>query len=160
MHPFSDTEPFQVDKGGMMTGTITRPAKLSQRCVQSNILFRRRCHATAVPPAQGFFKHRKKRSPLPDKPARTRFAPSPTGYLHLGGLRTALYNYLLAKATGGQFLMRIEDTDQVNISPESHKPISNSSSSRGPYLMLKSLSTEIWLGSVCRGMRAQASADP
>ncbi|MCJ1377020.1 Glutamate--tRNA ligase mitochondrial [Xylographa soralifera] len=43
--------------------------------------------------------------------ARTRFAPSPTGYLHLGSLRTALYNYLLAKATGGQFLLRIEDTD-------------------------------------------------
>ncbi|CZR57350.1 related to glutamyl-tRNA synthetase [Phialocephala subalpina] len=45
-------------------------------------------------------------------PARTRFAPSPTGYLHLGSLRTALFNYLVAKATGGQFLLRIEDTDQ------------------------------------------------
>jgi glutamyl-tRNA synthetase len=50
---------------------------------------------------------------LPTTPARTRFAPSPTGYLHLGSLRTALYNYLLAKATGGQFLLRLEDTDQV-----------------------------------------------
>ncbi|KAL3478652.1 hypothetical protein BJX99DRAFT_102785 [Aspergillus californicus] len=49
---------------------------------------------------------------LPDFPARTRFAPSPTGYLHLGSLRTALFNYLLAKRTGGQFLLRIEDTDQ------------------------------------------------
>jgi glutamyl-tRNA synthetase len=48
-------------------------------------------------------------------PARVRFAPSPTGQLHLGGLRTALYNYLLAKKTGGQFILRIEDTDQVNI---------------------------------------------
>jgi len=46
-------------------------------------------------------------------PARTRFAPSPTGYLHLGSLRTALFNYLVAKATGGQFLLRVEDTDQV-----------------------------------------------
>lgn len=46
-------------------------------------------------------------------PARVRFAPSPTGQLHLGGLRTALYNYLLAKKTGGQFILRIEDTDQV-----------------------------------------------
>ncbi|EPE29554.1 Nucleotidylyl transferase [Glarea lozoyensis ATCC 20868] len=45
-------------------------------------------------------------------PARTRFAPSPTGYLHLGSLRTALFNYLIAKATGGQFILRIEDTDQ------------------------------------------------
>lgn len=42
---------------------------------------------------------------------RTRFAPSPTGYMHVGGLRTALYTYLLAKAAGGAFLLRIEDTD-------------------------------------------------
>lgn len=48
-------------------------------------------------------------------PARVRFAPSPTGQLHLGGLRTALYNYLLAKKTNGQFILRIEDTDQVII---------------------------------------------
>ncbi|TID31081.1 hypothetical protein CANINC_000325 [Pichia inconspicua] len=56
-----------------------------------------------------------KHSPLlvqPDYPVRTRFAPSPTGFLHLGSLRTALYNYLLAKSTGGQFLLRLEDTDQ------------------------------------------------
>ncbi|KAH8724159.1 hypothetical protein GQ44DRAFT_709244 [Phaeosphaeriaceae sp. PMI808] len=50
-------------------------------------------------------------------PARTRFAPSPTGYLHLGSLRTALFNYLLAKNTGGQFLLRIEDTDQKRTIP-------------------------------------------
>lgn len=50
---------------------------------------------------------------LPSTPARTRFAPSPTGYVHIGSLRTALFNYLLAKATGGQFLVRVEDTDQV-----------------------------------------------
>lgn len=43
---------------------------------------------------------------------RTRFAPSPTGYLHLGGLRTALYTYLFAKKNGGKFILRIEDTDQ------------------------------------------------
>lgn len=43
---------------------------------------------------------------------RTRFAPSPTGYLHIGGVRTALFNYLLAKKHGGQFLLRIDDTDQ------------------------------------------------
>ncbi len=43
---------------------------------------------------------------------RTRFAPSPTGYLHIGGLRTALYNYLFAKARGGTFVLRVEDTDQ------------------------------------------------
>lgn len=43
---------------------------------------------------------------------RTRFAPSPTGFLHVGGLRTALYAYLIAKQYGGQFILRIEDTDQ------------------------------------------------
>ena len=43
---------------------------------------------------------------------RTRFAPSPTGYLHLGGLRTALYTYLYARKEGGKFILRIEDTDQ------------------------------------------------
>jgi nondiscriminating glutamyl-tRNA synthetase len=44
---------------------------------------------------------------------RLRFAPSPTGYLHIGGLRTALYNYLFAKANDGKFILRIEDTDQT-----------------------------------------------
>ena len=43
---------------------------------------------------------------------RVRFAPSPTGPLHIGGVRTALYNYLFAKKHNGQFLLRIEDTDQ------------------------------------------------
>lgn len=43
---------------------------------------------------------------------RTRFAPSPTGYMHIGNLRTALYEYLIAKANGGEFILRIEDTDQ------------------------------------------------
>ncbi|EUC51063.1 hypothetical protein COCMIDRAFT_21458 [Bipolaris oryzae ATCC 44560] len=57
-------------------------------------------------------KDQKSKTALPSFPARTRFAPSPTGYLHLGSLRTALFNYLLAKRTGGQFLLRIEDTDQ------------------------------------------------
>ena len=46
------------------------------------------------------------------KPVRVRFAPSPTGLLHLGGGRTALYNYLLARQTGGQFILRFEDTDR------------------------------------------------
>lgn len=47
-----------------------------------------------------------------DRPARVRFAPSPTGSVHLGSGRTALYNYLLARKTGGQFILRIEDTDR------------------------------------------------
>ncbi|HSH36801.1 glutamate--tRNA ligase, partial [Schnuerera sp.] len=47
------------------------------------------------------------------KDVRLRFAPSPTGYLHIGGLRTALYNYLFAKHNNGQFILRIEDTDRT-----------------------------------------------
>ena len=43
---------------------------------------------------------------------RLRFAPSPTGYLHIGGVRTALFNWLWARKTGGTFILRIEDTDQ------------------------------------------------
>ena len=54
---------------------------------------------------------------LPETPSRTRFAPSPTGNLHLGSIRTALFNYLLAKRTKGQFLLRIEDTDQKRTVP-------------------------------------------
>ena len=49
---------------------------------------------------------------MSSNPARVRFAPSPTGYLHLGGARTALYNFLFARQTGGQMLLRIEDTDR------------------------------------------------
>jgi len=51
------------------------------------------------------------------KPVRVRFAPSPTGRTHLGSGRTALYNYLLARQTGGQFILRIEDTDQKRYVP-------------------------------------------
>ena len=54
---------------------------------------------------------------------RVRFAPSPTGYLHIGGARTALFNYLYAKRQGGVFILRIEDTDQERSTPESVKAI-------------------------------------
>ena len=59
-------------------------------------------------------------------PVRTRFAPSPTGYLHIGGLRTALYNYLFAKKNKGSFILRIEDTDQSRYIKESEKYINES----------------------------------
>lgn len=49
---------------------------------------------------------------IPKGQVRTRFAPSPTGYMHIGNLRTALYTYLIARKKGGKFLLRIEDTDQ------------------------------------------------
>lgn len=52
-----------------------------------------------------------------DQKVRVRFAPSPTGPLHMGGVRTALYNYLLARQTGGKMILRIEDTDQTRFVP-------------------------------------------
>lgn len=54
---------------------------------------------------------------MSDKPVRVRFAPSPTGPLHMGGVRTALYNYLFAKKHNGTFIIRIEDTDQTRFVP-------------------------------------------
>ncbi|MBE0684138.1 MAG: glutamate--tRNA ligase [Anaerolineales bacterium] len=57
------------------------------------------------------------------KPARTRIAPSPTGHMHLGTARTALYDYLLAKKTGGQFILRIEDTDIKRTVPGAEQEI-------------------------------------
>src|SRR5687767_9956740 len=54
---------------------------------------------------------------------RLRFAPSPTGYLHVGGARTALLNWLYAKKFGGQFLLRIEDTDKARSTEESTRAI-------------------------------------
>ena len=57
---------------------------------------------------------------------RLRFAPSPTGYLHIGGVRTALFNYLYARQQGGKFLLRIEDTDQQRSTPEFEKEILDS----------------------------------
>lgn len=54
---------------------------------------------------------------------RTRFAPSPTGYLHIGGVRTALFNWLFARQHGGQFLLRIDDTDQQRNVQEALRPI-------------------------------------
>ncbi len=53
-----------------------------------------------------------------DRTVRTRFAPSPTGYLHVGGARTAIFNYLYSRHTGGKFLLRIEDTDRQRYKPE------------------------------------------
>ena len=56
----------------------------------------------------------------------TRFAPSPTGYLHIGGLRTALFNYLYARQSGGKFLLRIEDTDTARNNEDAAQAIIDS----------------------------------
>lgn len=60
------------------------------------------------------------------KPARVRMAPSPTGHFHLGGARTALFNYLLAKKTGGKFILRLEDTDLKRTVPGAEQEIIDS----------------------------------
>lgn len=60
---------------------------------------------------------------MTDAPVVTRFAPSPTGYLHIGGARTALFNWLYARGRGGKFLLRIEDTDRARSTPEATQAI-------------------------------------
>src|SRR3989454_11796742 len=57
--------------------------------------------------------------------ARVRFAPSPTGFLHIGGARTALFNWLFARHTGGRFILRIEDTDVARNTQEAVDVILN-----------------------------------
>ncbi|MEM7753961.1 MAG: glutamate--tRNA ligase, partial [Pseudomonadota bacterium] len=60
---------------------------------------------------------------MTDTPVVTRFAPSPTGFLHIGSARTALFNWLYARAKGGKFLLRIEDTDRARSTPEAKAAI-------------------------------------
>ena len=62
-------------------------------------------------------------APAADRPVVTRFAPSPTGQLHIGGARTALFNWLFARGRGGTFLLRIEDTDRARSTPENRQAI-------------------------------------
>ena len=61
-----------------------------------------------------------------NKPVRVRFAPSPTGYLHIGGARTALFNWLFARQNQGTFVLRIEDTDTERLKEDSVAQILNS----------------------------------
>jgi len=63
---------------------------------------------------------------MSDRPVRVRFAPSPTGPLHMGGVRTALFNYLFARKHKGTFILRIEDTDQVRFVPGAEQYITDS----------------------------------
>jgi glutamyl-tRNA synthetase len=59
-------------------------------------------------------------------PVRVRFAPSPTGFLHIGGVRTALFNWLFARHYGGQFILRVEDTDEKRYVPGAAEDMMNS----------------------------------
>lgn len=74
---------------------------------------------------------------------KTRFAPSPTGYLHVGGARTALYSWLFARNHGGEFVLRIEDTDLERSTPEAIEAIMDGMNwlnlewDEGPYYQTK-----------------------
>ncbi len=79
------------------------------------------------------------------EPVITRFPPSPTGYLHIGGARTALFNWLFARNRGGKFILRIEDTDVERSTEESVKAILDAMEwldltwDEGPYFQTKRL---------------------
>src|SRR5947209_7158682 len=78
---------------------------------------------------------------------RVRFAPSPTGYLHIGGARTALFNWLWARRQKGVFVLRVEDTDQSRSTQESEQAIIDGLTwlgldwDEGPYFQMKRLAT-------------------
>src|SRR6056297_3917379 len=110
-----------------MTGThgTSAPRCMSQTCSTPS-----RMRATCHPPdgpidrprcyvRQGY---RKVKHRMPQEVV-TRFAPSPTGFLHIGGARTALFNWLYARGRGGRFLLRIEDTDRARSTPEATQAI-------------------------------------
>ena len=81
-----------------------------------------------------------------ERKVRVRFAPSPTGALHIGGVRTALYNYLFARQHGGDMLLRIEDTDSTRFVPGAEEYI------------LEALD---WLGiGIDEGLRVKTSPQP
>jgi glutamyl/glutaminyl-tRNA synthetase len=88
--------------------------------------------------------------PHGDSRVRTRFAPSPTGYLHVGGARTALFNWLFARHHGGTFVLRIEDTDVARSSAPFNQAIV---SGLGIQASLRGL-----LGAVQQGIRPSAES--
>src|SRR5947207_2562072 len=90
-----------------MLPTRLRPLLASSRWRSSSLSVCQRCMATIATNSESIH------IPLVSQAVRTRFAPSPTGHLHLGSLRTALFNFLFAKHYNGQFILRIEDTDRV-----------------------------------------------
>lgn len=100
--PLSEKQASAV--GNSMAAMRSQCAKLSSRFHRFALFSRRRLSSRAAP------------SHTP-RQVRTRFAPSPTGSLHIGGLRTALFNFMLAKQSGGEFLLRVEDTDRTRFVP-------------------------------------------
>ncbi|KAJ1877915.1 Glutamyl-tRNA synthetase, partial [Kickxella alabastrina] len=90
-----------------LSARIASAARTSRALVHSSSCSKTHAHTHPAQPHSGGVE--------PTGPVRVRFAPSPTGMLHLGGLRTALFNYLLARRYGGEFILRIEDTDQKRL---------------------------------------------
>src|SRR5688500_18983936 len=85
----------------------------------------RACHPSGPKAMVSLTDHLNLSSPPSAMKVRVRFAPSPTGYLHIGGARTALFNWLYARHTGGTFVLRIEDTDAARNSQEAVDVILN-----------------------------------
>ncbi|OWK11112.1 hypothetical protein Celaphus_00007012 [Cervus elaphus hippelaphus] len=102
------------------------------------VLLKRLLHPGRSPAALGRLMGRREASLGADPGAavRVRFAPSPTGFLHLGGLRTALYNYIFAKKHQGSFILRLEDTDQTRVPPDESP---RRGGPAGPYLQSQRL---------------------
>ena len=83
------------------------------------VFFRRQAFSSQLKAVNLRQKYEKDITQSKNEEIRVRFAPSPTGDLHIGGLRTALYNYLFAKINNGKFILRIEDTDKTREVPGS-----------------------------------------
>lgn len=106
-------------KKSLIKPSLSLGSKLAPKAATSSVLG----NAAKTASVKGKNVKAQKHNVQPSFPARTRFAPSPTGYLHMGSLRTALYNYLLARLTNGQFLLRVEDTDQTRLVPDAEQNI-------------------------------------
>ncbi len=100
--------------GGWARGLVRIPRAIYNSQQGANVAARRAVFAEGVPPTP---------SAKGVSMVRTRFAPSPTGYLHIGGVRTALFNWLFTRQHGGQFILRIDDTDAKRNVQEALQPI-------------------------------------
>ena len=96
----------------------------------------------------------------PASEIRVRFAPSPTGYLHVGGARTALFNWLFARHHGGRFMLRIEDTDVERSTPEMVEGILAGHALAGPRLGRRPVLPDRAPGALPRGGRAPGGRRP
>ena len=106
-----------------MPPTTQAQPKRSARSGQSLVIAAGGCYKLPGPGTKGYFLFNEINVLNAMKPVVTRFAPSPTGFLHIGGARTALFNWLFARHYGGKFLLRIEDTDRKRYTGEAVEAI-------------------------------------